>query len=82
MEHDSRLVGDAATLHCAPDGNGLCTAVMRISDGVLAVWTVGDSDAGPRPLRRQAAAIRAFGEHAAGEQDAYGQLIQALHQPG
>lgn len=77
-----RLVGDAATLHCAPDGNGLCTAALRVSEGVLAVWVLADTDAGPRPLRRQAAAIRAFVEHAAGEQEAYGQLIQALHQPG
>jgi hypothetical protein len=34
-------------MHCAPDGNGLCTAATRISDGVQAVWTVVDSDAGP-----------------------------------
>ena len=39
--------GAAPTMHCAPDGNGLCTAATRISDGVQAVWTVGDSDAGP-----------------------------------
>ena len=82
MEHNSRLVGDAATLHCAPDGNGLCTAAFRLSDGVLAVWVLADTDAGPHPLRRQAAAIRAFVEHAAGEREAYGQLIQALHHPG
>ena len=77
-----RPVGHAPALYCAPDGNGLCTAAFRLSDGVLAVWVLADTDAGPRPLRRQAAAIRAFVEHAAGEQDAYGQLIQALHQPG
>ena len=39
--------GAAPTMHCAPDGNGLCTAATRISDGVQAVWTVVDSDAGP-----------------------------------
>jgi len=43
---------------------------------------LADTDAGPRPLRRQAAAIRAFVAHAAGEPEDYGQLIQALHQPG
>lgn len=72
----------APALHCAPDGNGLCTAAVRVSDGVLAVWVLADTDAGPRPLRRQVAAIRAFVAHAAGEREAYGQLIQALHQPG
>jgi hypothetical protein len=77
-----RPVGHAPALHCAPDGNGLCTAALRVSEGVLAVWVLADSDAGPGPLRRQATAIRAFVEHAAGEQEAYGQLIQALHQPG
>jgi hypothetical protein len=77
-----RPVGQAPALHCAPDGNGLCTAAFRLSDGVLAVWFLADTDACPRPLRRQAAAIRAFVEHAAGEREAYGQLIQALHQPG
>ena len=77
-----RPVGHAPALHCAPDGNGLCTAAVRVSDGVLAVWVLADTDAGPRPLRRQVAAIRAFVAHAAGEREAYGQLIQALHQPG
>jgi hypothetical protein len=77
-----RLVGDATTLHCAPDGNGLCTAVMRISDGVLAVWTVGDSDARPGPMRRQATAIRAFVAHAAVEREADERLIKALNRPG
>jgi hypothetical protein len=75
-------MGQAPALHCAPDGKGLCTAAFRLSDGVLAVWVLADTDAGPRPLRRQAAAIRAFVEYAAGEREAYGQLIQALHQPG
>jgi hypothetical protein len=37
--------GAAPTTHCVPDGNGLCTAASRISDGVLSVWTVVDSDA-------------------------------------
>ena len=77
-----RPVGQAPSLHCAPDGNGLCSAALRVSEGVLAVWVLADTDAGPRPLRRKAAAIRAFVAHAAGEQEAYGQLIQALHEPG
>ena len=50
--------------------------------GLLAVWTVGDSDGGPGPLRRQATAIRAFVEHAAGEQEANERLIKALNRPG
>ncbi|MFN7881578.1 MAG: hypothetical protein ACK5PF_00975 [bacterium] len=53
--------------------------VRRLGPGV---WVLADTDAGPRPLRRQVAAIRAFVAHAAGEREAYGQLIQALHQPG
>lgn len=57
--------GQAPALYCPPDGNGLCTAAFRLSDGVLAVWALADTDAGPRPLRRQAAAIRAFVAHAA-----------------
>jgi len=77
-----RPVGMAPSLHCAPDGNGLCTAAFRVSHGVLAVWVLADTDAGPRPLRRQAAAIRAFVAHAVGEREAYGPLLQALHQPG
>jgi hypothetical protein len=77
-----RPVGQAPAVHCAPDGNGLCTAALRVSEGVLAVWVLADTDAGPGPLRRQAVAIRAFVAHAAGEQEAYGQLIQALRQPG
>jgi len=73
--------GQAPALHCAPHGSGLCTAAFRVSDGVLAVWVLADTDAGPRPLRRQAAAIRAFVAHAAGEREADGQLIQALNSP-
>ena len=74
--------GQAPALHCAPDGNGLCTAAFRVSDGVLAVWVLAETDAGPRPLRRQATAIRVFVAHATDEREAHGQLLQALHQPG
>ena len=71
-----RFVGDEPNIDCASEGQGLCTAAMRIADEVLAVWIVSNSDI--HSIRKQAAAIRAFLKNAAGQEENYPELKAAL----
>ncbi|KMM16323.1 hypothetical protein SYNGFB01_11870 [Synechococcus sp. GFB01] len=61
---------------CAADGQGLCTAALRLSDRVLVVWIVSQKDL--PSIRRQATAIRAFLTSAAGPQEDYDRFSAAL----
>ncbi len=67
---------DEPIIDCSPDGQGLCAAAMRISDEVLVVWIVASADVHSIP--RQAAAIRAFLNYAAGREEDYKELKATL----
>jgi len=71
-----RLLGDEPSTVCISDGEKLCIAAMRLSHGVLAVWIISRSDI--HSIRRQAAAIRAFLNSAAGREENYDALKAAL----
>lgn len=72
-----QFVGTEPTTNCASDGNPLCTAAMRVADGVLAVWVFSRRDAGS--IQRQAAAIKAFLRSAAGREENYEELKASLN---
>ncbi len=71
-----RFVNDEPNIDCSPDGDGQCTAAMRISNEVLVLWIVSGADA--HSIRRQAAAIRAFLNYAAGREENYDELKAVL----
>lgn len=71
-----RFVSDEPNIDCASDGQGLCTAAMRIGGGVFAVWIVSSSDAAF--VQRQAAAIKAFLTSAVGREENYEALKGTL----
>jgi hypothetical protein len=61
-----RFANDEPITDCASDGQGLCTAAMPLSKGVLVVWIISSFDA--HSIRRQAAAIRSFLINSAGRE--------------
>lgn len=71
-----QFVNDEPNIDCFPDGDGQCIAAMRISNEVLVLWIVSGADT--HSIRRQAAAIRAFLNYAAGREENYEELKASL----
>ncbi|WP_238154277.1 hypothetical protein [Synechococcus elongatus] len=70
------FIGNDPTADCAEDGQGLCTVAMQLEGNVLAVWVVAIADVDS--IKRQAIAIQAFLRYAAGKEENYEALTEAL----